>query len=280
MIQNTLVVGFGQIGHAIAKIDKDHGIHVEIVDPFLNLDADNRIEYDIVHICFPFKDVSQFIQGISIVESKFRFKDLIIASTIPPFILSSIRLNYDRHCYMHAPVRGTHPEIEAGLYKYCRMVAPIIPDQIEQVKNLSKIYFPQIGIPHGIMHCADETSLGKIMSTTWYAMLIAFVNQFQQICDWYHVDFDEAYKSWNNTDDIGSVYFKTDLKDNEGVRKMAPNRLPRPTMRPGAIGGHCLMPNLTLLKEYAGMVPGLMGFIQWIEHTHRYMQNREEKKHD
>jgi hypothetical protein len=280
MIQNTLVVGFGQIGHAIAKIDKDHGIHVEIVDPILNLDADDRIEYDIVHICFPFKDVSQFVQWIAIIEKQFHFKDLIIASTIPPFILSSIRFNYDRHCYMHAPVRGTHPEIEAGLYKYPRMVAPIIPDQIDQANTLAKSYFNQIGMLYILMHCADETSLGKIMSTTWYAMLIAFVNQFQQICDWYHVDFAQSYDEWNLTDDIGRVYFKTDLNDNEGARKMSPDRIFRPTMKPGAIGGHCLMPNLALLKEYAGMVPGLMDFIQWIEHTNRYMQNREEKKHD
>jgi hypothetical protein len=268
-----LISGNGETGSAWKQIFDENKIACEVSDPQKGINP-STIFFDVCLICFPCQDITQFVNALVRIEHNFVFKIMLIESTIIPFHLSCLKLNYNKILYLHSPIRGTHPNIAGGIKKYIKFVAPINPIQEEKCKEFARNFYPMLGIQYEILHCADETAFGKLINTTWYAMQIAFANLVYEICQTYNMNFEQTYTRFMESDEIGRKYSKTKKEDNIGVRKMADDLIPRPTMLPGAFGGHCLLPNIEILSNIH-LVPELTKFTEWLLDMHNYAKNNQ-----
>jgi hypothetical protein len=260
-----LIVGCGEIGGSWFNLFLEQGfINIQRLDPEKGL-IPNWNKFDIVMICFPFTD--KFVNEIAEIESKFEFTYMLIESSISPFILNNLRLNYDKHTYIHSPCRGTHPDLVKHLHQFVKFVAPVNSLQELETRIFASHFYPLLNIRYDLFHCSDETAMAKIVNTTWYAMEIAFSIQMKQFCDIYGLDFNEVYVKSMATDKIGRIYNLT-----EGGRYMCKeeDRIDRPVMRPGIIGGHCCMPNIELLKDVSNFTD-FKFFYQWVKAMNDYM---------
>ena len=245
-----LIVGFGDVGSALHKIIKVSGIcgksGLQIFDPFIDFHPMDK-EFDIMHICIPHND--KFVRNFLTITESFRSKVVIIESTIPIDCFDNVELKENMEkssLWIYSPVRGTHPNIVTGLKHFVKFGAPIFLTQWISFNVFVVNYYRSIDIP--FKPCSDYKALilGKILSTTWYGMLIAFCNMTNKICTDNKISFRESYNNWMSTDEIGENY----IKGNKNGRASAIKNIKRPVMTPGKIGGHCVMPNLEMIKEY------------------------------
>lgn len=266
---NTLILGMGEVGTAISEIDQKAGCLVKYIDPAKGMslsEKDKQISFDIVHICVPFKNIPQFEDVIREAES-YCPRAIIINSTIPPFFNES-RQNawHEDILYIHAPIRATHPNMVHDLFEFPRIVAPFGFTQTnadllyDRAKNFIREYYTETLHMNTILfRNGEESALSKLINTTWYAMQIAFANQIHAICGKNDLDFEYVYTKAMETDKIGRHYFKV----NE--RAITLERIPRPVMVAGKMGGHCLLPNIELLKPHISPL-----FYHWLKDMNEY----------
>ena len=125
---------------------------------------------------------------------------------------------------LFSPVRGVHRRFLDDIKKYTKFIssdkAEISPKiKLEVEKRFQKIQW---------MSTTKTAELAKILvDTTYYGWLINYAQITKMICDKEKIDFDEMWK------------FADEIHENLGNR---------PKMYPGIIGGHCVIPNLSLAK--------------------------------
>jgi UDP-N-acetyl-D-mannosaminuronate dehydrogenase len=118
--------------------------------------------------------------------------------------------------------------MENDMLRYVKFIGPCAKDAGE----LAKKHFEKIGIKTEILKSPVETELAKLFSTTYYGLCIAFHQDMERICEKFGADFEQAVTRFNET-------------YNEGIKE----NLKRPVMFPGFIGGHCVIPNIHILKK-------------------------------
>ena len=244
-----LIVGFGDVGSALHKIIKNSGIcgksGLQIFDPHLEYRT-NIYDYDVIHICIPYND--KFKRNFLTIVEQFNSKVVIIESTVSIDCFENIDLYKDR-LWIYSPVRGTHPDMVYGLRHFVKFGAPIISKQLNDINTFTIMYYDELGINFDIKTDYKALILGKLLSTSWYGMLIAFCNNIKQICEKNDISFEESYYNWMLTDEIGQNYTKC----GDGRAKSS-KIINRPVMTPGKIGGHCVIPNIELLSHYAPLL--------------------------
>jgi UDP-N-acetyl-D-mannosaminuronate dehydrogenase len=97
-----------------------------------------------------------------------------------------------------------------------------------QAAEAAKRHFEKLGLETKALTSSTETELAKLFETTYRCWMIACFQEMHRMAKHYRADF-------NNTIDF--------LEDTHR------ERLDRPIMYPGVIGGHCLIPNVKLLLQ-------------------------------
>ena len=226
-MKNVLVIGYkGEIGSALVKVieaSEKYNIFKKDVE-----DVDIKEKIDIMHICIPFLD--NFVDVVVKYINKFNPGLVIINSTVSPGTTKQI---YKKcKCQLvHSPVRGKHPNLDEGLIKAVKFIGPVDKVSGEQAKE----HFDSLGINTEILNSPLETELGKLFSTTYYALCIAYHQEMERICKKFGADFEQTVTRFNET-------------YNELCKEINPKAM-RPVLFPGLIGGHCLMPNINILKK-------------------------------
>ena len=226
-MKNVLVVGYkGEIGSALFSVIKHSGKYNVLGKDVKDVEVKDDI--NIMHICIPFLD--NFVDVVDDYVSKYNPELVIINSTVSPGTTKQI---YEKcKCKLvHSPVRGKHPNIDEGLVKAVKFIGPL--DEISA--DMAKEHFESLGIKTEVLKSPMETELGKLFSTTYYALCIAYHQEMERICKKYNADFNQTVTRFNET-------------YNDLCKKINP-KVPRPVLFPGPIGGHCLMPNIKLLKK-------------------------------
>ena len=222
-MKNVLVVGFGQIGKSMYNvIDASEKYNLFKKDKE-ELEINDSI--DVMHVCIPFFD--DFVSVAAGYIQKYKPKLTIINSTVKPGITNKI-FEKTNKLIVHSPVRGRHPNLEEGILKFVKFIGPTS----SEAGKLALAHFESIGVKAEVLNSAVDTELGKLLSTTYYAINIAFHQDMDRICSHYGADFKEAVARFNETCTM-------DIE----------HKVPRPVMFPGFIGGHCLMPNIKILKK-------------------------------
>ena len=234
-------MGKGEIGTAMGSIAEDAGFCVEYYDPNLSLKPSNEFVADIIHICFPLKNIED-------MDTVFNFDVrpnaiIIIDATIPLGLAPALQWKYANMLVFHTPCRGRHPFIKTGLLKYVKMVGPADVTRRAEVETFCKFYYEKCGIHYRLLTSSEETAAGKLWDTSWFYVQIALTNEIALYCMKNHLKFDDVYTAFQETADTGKRF------EYENGRAVCNEFVPRPIMIPGPIGGHCLRPNVEILKE-------------------------------
>jgi UDP-N-acetyl-D-mannosaminuronate dehydrogenase len=231
-INKNIVAGLGEIGIPILKLLSSSSISIgyDINPKLMNKKLFNKYEKDetlFLHICIPFS--LNFLNQVISLNDKFKPKIIVIHSTISPHTTESLQKKIDVPI-IYSATRGVHKRMLSDLRKYTKFFAisknsPKPKWASSKFKELMK----RCGVKTKQMSDPVTLELAKIVvDTSYYGWLINYAQISNMIAKKHGVNYDEM---WTFSDEIHKY-----LGD-------------RPKMFPGFIGGHCVIPNLSLIKE-------------------------------
>ncbi len=211
-----VIIGAGEIGTALDNILKQY------YETFLTNERDFKMEgIEILHICFPYSD--EFVSEVKRYQELYKPKYTVIHSTVP--VGTSKGLNA-----IHSPVIGLHPFLEESIKTFTKYLGGKEAGDVAD-------YFRKANIKVYITDKSETTELMKLLSTTKFGLDIEYTKEVKRLCDRYKVPY-EAWTLWNDT-------------YNKGYEKLGYPEYKRPQLIPimKKIDGHCIIPNLDLLKS-------------------------------
>lgn len=227
-----VVAGLGEIGSPILRILDKTSIVVgyDINQKLMNkkkFNQYNDLNTSFLHICIPF--TSNFVDRIITLNKKFNPECIVIHSTISPNTTKKIQKKL-KIPIIYSATRGVHKRMEKDIKKYTKFfsIYNSAPRSKWAEKSFTK-FMKKAGIKTKKMTSPLVLELAKIVvDTTYYGWLINYAQLSNMIAIKNNVDFDEM---WTFSDEIHK------------------NLGNRPKMYPGFIGGHCVIPNLDLIKD-------------------------------
>lgn len=215
----TLIVGAGEIGQSLSNIFVKH-YDVEIIDKDEELERE-EFDVEIMHVAFPYSD--KFVDYVKDYQVKYKPQFTVIHSTVP--VGTSKKCNA-----IHSPVVGLHPFMEESLLTFTKYLGG-------EYSSLVAQYFRRANIKIYITDKSDTTELMKILSTSFYGVLIEWTKEVKRLCDKHSVPF-EMWTLWTNN-------------YNSGYTKLGHPEYTRPNLVPimTPVGGHCILSNLEFLDS-------------------------------
>jgi len=223
-----IILGMGEVGSTLFELLVQRGFNCVGIDSdkskCKNYSEDGLIKNpEYLHVCLP-GELNEFSEiTINWINKIKDLQVVIIHSTVQPGTTKHIQDKFDLPV-LFSPVRGVHRRFLDDIKKYTKFISsdkveisPKIKSELE--KRFQKIQW---------MSTTKTAELAKILvDTTYYGWLINYAQITKMICDKEEIDFDEMWK------------FADEIHENLGNR---------PKMYPGIIEGHCVIPNLNLIK--------------------------------
>jgi len=244
--QNIGILGFGEVGQAIAKFYKNprlrkrFGGRAKIKD----LERDDGLRgVEILNICIPWGD--RFIEIVKKEIKEIKPRLTIIHSTVAPGTTKKLSSLF-RDMVVHSPIRGIHPKLFEGIKTFVKYIGA----DNKKAGEMAKKHLESLGIKTKVFYPSATTELGKLLDTTYYGIVIAWHGEMEKICKKFGVDFDQAITDFNRT-------------YNEGYKKIGKLNVIRPVLYPpeGGCGGHCVLENTVLLRESRPEFSQILNFI-------------------
>lgn len=232
--ETVLLIGLGEIGHTLFFVYKERAENFQVygidIDPtkmkLLGLDKEKiPTKIDVLQICMPCGTPDKFAKVVAEYVAKYMPKLVIINSTVPPGTTLKVADKCKPCAIVHSPARGVHITDEHMVWEMKRW-PKYVGGATSKASQLAKAHFEKLGLKVKMLKSCRETELAKVFETTYRALMIAGFQEMHRIARANGADF-------NDTVDF--------LEDTHR------ERLDRPIMFPGFIGGHCLIPNTKLL---------------------------------
>jgi UDP-glucose 6-dehydrogenase len=217
--EQTLVVGVGEVGGALAEV-------LERVSPVLRQDLEPITisgPVGVMHICIPYQSGEQFEGAAVSYINKFRPRLTIVNSTVVPGTVRSIACNSGAPV-AYSPVRGKHARMTQELLEYTKFIAAFDDNAAME----AEAHFQRAGMRTRRIAQVETLELAKLVETTYFGVQIAFAQEVNRLAEKVGANYDEAISFF---EEIGF--------------------LPRTRYFPGFIGGHCVIPNINLLRNVA-----------------------------
>jgi UDP-N-acetyl-D-mannosaminuronate dehydrogenase len=225
------VLGYGEIGSAMARIAQEAGYQIYIRE--LDYDTLKGKQIDYLYINIPEKRNKEFIEIVALNIREFSPKLTIINSSITPGTTRKI-FALTKSPIVHSPVIGLHPNLYTSIKKYFRkVVAPID----SKSRKLAEEHFRKLGLKVEFFTKPENSEASKLLDLIYFAWNIVFCKWVNQMCNDQGWDFSEVYKKQNE------IY-------NQGYARLLPNSI-RPILIPvpGPITGHCTIPDTELIHK-------------------------------
>lgn len=240
-INKHIVIGLGEIGQPLYNIIRSEGTSVAGHDPGKEvlLDLENN-ECDILHIAIP-GGMEDFCKIVNNYINQLNPNIVLIHSSIPPGTTNKVK----GEIVAHTPVMGKHKNMEKEMIRYPKMVG------IKSLNNynLIEIELKKFGFKCKWIPDPSACELGKLLQTSLYGLLIAWVQESSYLSNYYGVDWNLVRKFWV---EVESEDFNISSK------------------WPGVIGGHCIIPNIDLISKEVN-VPLLSAIVEsnnnWLRDT-------------
>ncbi len=224
-----IVLGMGEVGETLFDLLVERGIDCIGID-LDNSKCKNYSENSIIenpeylHVCLP-GELSEFVDiTINWIRKIEEVKVVVVHSTVKPGTTKNIQ-EKSKIPVLFSPVRGVHKRFLDDIKKYTKFIS----SDDKQVDSKIKLDLEKRFEKVDWMSTTKTAELAKILvDTTYYGWLINYAQITKMICEKEGVDFDEMWK------------FADEIHENLGNR---------PKMYPGIIGGHCVIPNLSLVKN-------------------------------
>ena len=230
--KKNVVAGLGEIGLPILKILSrkiqivGYDINTKLMDK-RKFEKFSNLETSILHICIPFS--KNFLFQVKSLRKKFNPEIIVIHSTLSPYTTQKLQSSLSIPI-IYSATRGVHKQMISDIKKYTKFYA--LEKNAPKKKWASETYsslLKKCGIKSKKISDPITLELAKIVvDTSYYGWLINYAQLSNMIAKEHGVNFDEM---WSFADEIHK------------------NLGNRPKMYPGFIGGHCVIPNLDLIKE-------------------------------
>ncbi|HSV50089.1 MAG TPA: hypothetical protein VLH35_07205 [Candidatus Acidoferrales bacterium] len=231
--ETVLLIGLGEIGHTLFSL---YGEKKEVFSVYgIDIDESKMRELgqdkskipakvDVLQVCMPCGNPDKFAQIVADYVNQYKSQLVIVNSTVPPG--TTLKVADKCKCsVVHSPARGVHITDEHMVWEMKRW-PKYVGGATPKAGELAKAHFEKLGLTVKLLKSCRETELAKVFETTYRALMIAGFQEMHRIARANGADF-------NDTVDF--------LEDTHR------QRLDRPIMFPGFIGGHCLIPNTKLL---------------------------------
>jgi UDP-N-acetyl-D-mannosaminuronate dehydrogenase len=216
MNQTVVVAGLGEVGRPLLDIMQTR------YEAFgVDIDVPARVEQcDVLHICFPFQ-IPDFSANVLHYIQHYRAALTVINSTVSPGTTRSIALKSGTPV-VNSPVRGKHARMREEMLHYTKFVGALDPVSGQHAIR----HFEQVGMKARLLGSPEATELAKLTETSYFGLLIAWAQEVERWCDKLRVSYDE----------VASFYDEIKF-------------LPPVKYFPGVIGGHCVIPNISILLQ-------------------------------
>jgi len=233
--EKVLIIGLGEVGHALFDIFKESGkFDVSGLDmdkkKMRKIVGETKLpkNVDFMHICYHCTRQNEFVQTTLNYIIKFKPELTIVESTVPPGTTMKIH-GSSKSSVAHSPIRGMHKTLET-MKKDILFWSKYVGGTTEKAANAARKHFEKLGLKVKVLSGPVETELAKLFETTYRAWMIACFQEMHRISKHCKADFNEVV---DILEDIHRVRFN------------------KPLHYPDFIGGHCLIPNTELLlKSY------------------------------
>ncbi len=212
----VIIVGLGEVGKPLQEVLSSKycvvGVDLEPVE----IEA----PCEVMHICYGFKNNAEFVNTTAAYIEKYHPSLTIINSTVAP---GTTRAIYRRIAspIVYSPVRGKHIRMNEELLRYVKFVGGIEQGWSQKAAR----HFETAGVGTKIVSCPEAAELAKLTETTYFGLLIAWAQEVERYCDQLDLNYEEIVSYYSEISYLPSVkYFS------------------------GIIGGHCVMPNIRILK--------------------------------
>lgn len=217
-----LVVGKGEVGSALFEIIR--GVYPDA--EWLDIKPKQiQGKISVMHICFPYSH--KFVEQTCSYIEKFKPALTLIESTIPPYTTFKIyEMLHAPIC--HSPVRGNVKDgLKWSFFTYTKFIGPVKLEYGQQAAN----YYKTLSFRTYLCNSPLETEFAKLISTTYYGLLIAWFQEIERICKHFNLDYNNVVE-----------FFRLDTIESGGKHV-------RPIFTPDFIGGHCVIPNAVMLNK-------------------------------
>ena len=246
-----IVLGYkGQVGSAICSMIRDsRGTFFGIEKNQKDYKEIENLHGGILHCCIPYSD--GFIETLGKYISELKPVTVIIHSTVIPGTTTKLYARFKRKIQIYfSPCRGQHNSLLNDFIRYRKFLAAPYPLSISAGKDELNL----IGFRTRVVQPIKALELAKLLDTTQYAVLIAWAHEAERFCKAVGGDFDLLKEFGVETQKFYSL---------------------RPSIYPGVIGGHCLMPNVILLQKLRKS-----GILEFIEESNKAKQKQGEVHND
>jgi len=232
LIKKDVVAGLGEIGSPILQLlsKKKPAVGYDINENLMDVIKFKKYEKlgtCFLHVCIPYNN--NFNSNVLSLCEKFKPDSVVIHSTISPGTTSKLQSKMTIPV-IYSATRGIHKRMLRDMKRYIKFYAieTTAPNSKWAASTYSKL-MKKCGIKTKQMSKPITLELAKIVvDTSYYGWLITYAQLSNMIALENKVDYDEM---WSFADEI---------------HKYLGNR---PKMFPGFIGGHCVIPNLDLIKN-------------------------------
>ena len=176
---------------------------------------------DVLHICIPF-EIRDFVGETARYIEMFRPDLTVVNSTVGVGTTRQIAERTGTPV-VNSPVRGKHVRMLEELRSYTKFIGAMDPATGEAAAR----HFQGAGLKTKVLTTPEATELAKLTETTYFGLMIAWAQELERYCD----------ESGANYEQIISFY--EEIKFFPAVKYF-----------PGVIGGHCVMPNIKILRKF------------------------------
>jgi UDP-N-acetyl-D-mannosaminuronate dehydrogenase len=213
--KQIVVVGLGEIGRPLFEIIKEkHQVAGVDIDP-----VDVEGECAIMHICIPFGS-DAFTSECERYIGKYKPGLTIINSTVAPGTTRAVERATGKRV-VNSPVRGKHSKMKQDMLHYAKFIGGTDPAACAEAER----HFQSLGMRTRVLSSPEATEIAKLSETTYFGVLITWAQEVERYCDQFGLDYDQ----------VVSFYEEISF-------------FPQARYTPGIIGGHCVMPNIEILR--------------------------------
>jgi UDP-N-acetyl-D-mannosaminuronate dehydrogenase len=212
----VVIVGLGEVGKPLLEIMKGRyqTFGVDINQPA------SISRCDVMHVCFPFQS-ERFCRQVVEYIDQYRPALTVINSTVAPGTTRSIAVESGT-AVVHSPVRGKHVRMEEEMLQYTKFVGALDVQSGQRAVD----HFEEVGMKTKLLTSPEASEIAKLTETTYFGLLIAWAQEVERYCIELGANYDQV------------VSFYDEIKF-----------FPPTKYFPGVIGGHCVMPNIAILRQ-------------------------------
>ncbi len=210
----VVVVGLGEVGRPLFNIlNRSYECIGADKQP-----VDVTKPCSVLHICIPFQ-LANFVEIVCEYIAKYQPRYAVVNSTVAPGTTQAIAKRSGASV-AYSPVRGKHAKMEADMLHYRKFVGADNPNVADAVIK----HYAGAGFKTGRFNSLEVGELSKLLETTWLGVLVSWAQEVERLAEKYKATYDEVNAFIEEIDYIPQVF-------------------------PGIIGGHCVMPNIAILRS-------------------------------